>query len=50
VTFGFLVVWFGVAFGVETFLQLGTAADDDVAAPGVGPFTDLHEHEPDRSP
>ncbi len=30
VTFGFLVVWFGVAFGVETFLQLGTAADDDV--------------------
>jgi len=30
VIFGFLVVWFGVAFGVETFLEVGTAADDDV--------------------
>jgi hypothetical protein len=27
---GFLVVWFGVALGVDTFLQLGTAEDDDV--------------------
>ncbi|MEE9179228.1 MAG: M12 family metallo-peptidase [Acidimicrobiia bacterium] len=27
---GLLVVWFGVALGVDTFLQLRTAEDDDV--------------------
>jgi hypothetical protein len=30
VVFGFVVVWSGVAFGVATFLQLGTATGDDV--------------------
>ncbi len=29
VVFAFLVVWFGVALGVNTFLQLGTATDSD---------------------
>jgi hypothetical protein len=36
VILGFLVVWFGVAFGVDTFLQLGAGADDDLVPLACG--------------